>query len=175
MATSKQVVSILDDVLAMAGTARRHAVALRAGGQLLSTQGRPEALPSDQIALLLLSILIGTPTGDGHAVLVSTYAAMRTGTGGPTLAAVLTSFVDDPHGLFELRVDMNGPGASVTVRQPDNGMATLAFHSDWRCDRPAFDRLAIMDGGLLVRLVAAIRNAPVIRAGRRRRHARFSN
>lgn len=172
MATARQVVEIFDEVLGV--TSRFDAESLRAAGMLPSTQGRPEQLGPDHVALLLLSTMIGQPTADGHADLVAQYAAMLVGGVGPTLGSILTRYVGEPHDLFELRVELGAPGASLTFRQPDRGIATVVFYSSQPTNGPALERFATIDGNLLTNLVSAIRAAPEVKAGRRRRTRRFT-
>jgi hypothetical protein len=173
MATAKQCIDIFDEALGVAS--RFHAESLRGAGMLPSTQGRPEQLGADHVALLLLSVMIGQPVSTGHAELVTAYSAMRVGAAGPTLASILARYIDEPHDLFELKIELDAPGASLTFRRPDRGIATIVFYASRPTSGPALERYAIIDGNLLTKLVSAIKAAPEVKAGRRRRTKRFTN
>jgi hypothetical protein len=115
LASSKQVVAILDDHFNLAGTGRYHAEFLRAAGAIPSTPGQPAPLASEHIALLLLSVLLGEPCATEHPARVNAYAALRPGDVGPTLGKVLAGFIDVPHDLFELRLDLGTPSARPVI------------------------------------------------------------
>jgi hypothetical protein len=175
MASARQVVAILNDILNIGESARFHAESLRTAGLIPSTQGKPTQLDPEHIALLLISVLLGEPCAAGNAELVDEYAAMRPTNGGEPFGKLLASFIERPEDFFELRLMLDTPTAVVTFRQPDRGMTTIAFRGHSRRAAPAFERFAVLDGNLLATLSAAIRNAPPVKAGRRRRASRFSN
>lgn len=169
MASSKQVVAILDDAFSLAGTGRYHAEFLRAAGLLPSTPGRPEPLAPEHIATLLLSILLGEPCSNVHAIRVHEYLALRAGHRGPTLGEILTGYVNSPFDLFELRLDLGSPGAAITFRQRDHAMSTIVFAQD-QPRGSGVERYAVLSGGTLIKIAAAIEAAPEIKAGRRPNH-----
>ena len=166
-ATAKQACQILDSCLGLADdTARCHADMLRGSGRLPSTQGRPEIISSRHVALLLTSLLLGSATR------VSAYATMRDADG-KRFIDVLAEFIDRPHDFFELRLDTFAPGASLTYRAADRGMAVSTFTTDDRHARPAFDRFAVLGADTMTRLATAIASAPPVRVGRRRAVDRY--
>jgi hypothetical protein len=173
MASSRQVVGIVDEIFDLDGTGRYHAEFLRAAGVLPSTPGRPEPLAPEHIALLLVSVLLGEPCASHTPERVLDYAKMRPGAGGPSFGDVLAKFITDPHDCFQVRVDLNSPGAVLTFRQADRGMATVMFESEAR-HTAGIERYATIDGGTLTKLSAAIANAPEVKAGRRRRNRKLT-
>jgi hypothetical protein len=174
MASARQCVEIFDTVLHVTDT-RVHHERLRDGGLVPSTQGKPTPLASAEVARLLISVLVGAPCADGHAALVAMYAAMRPGDGGPTFGDVVAGFIDRPNDLFELRIAIDSLESTITFRQTDHNMATIAFRAATLNPRPAYSRYAVLDGGLLVQLVARIAAAPELKPGRRRRARRFQS
>jgi hypothetical protein len=174
MASARQLVAILGSVLNIGETGRFHAEALRHADLIPSTPGKATPLTAEQVALLLISVLIDNPLAAGHSELVVQYASMRMGAGGPTLGSILAGHFDKPHDLFELRLELDAPGASISFRGSDRGMATIVFSPDRSYPTPAFDRTVAVDGNTFTRLAAAIRNAPEIKAGRRRRSKRHN-
>jgi hypothetical protein len=172
MATARQAVEAIDANLRLPdGVARWHADRLRSAGMLPSTQGKPAQISSADIALILLSILTGTASDH---VRVAEYAALRPGSGGPAFLDVLARFIDDPNDLFEVTVDQFVPAASATFRGADNGIVALHFASDEPHQRPAFERVAVVGPAPIIHLAAAIKAAPPVRPGRRRRRNRFA-
>ena len=169
MATARQVVDILDDAFNLAGTGRLYADTLRTAGVLPKSQGKPEPLAPDHVASLLLAVLLGEPASSDTAARVSTYAALRPGNGGPTLGNVLADFVDTPHDMFELRLELGTPAATLTLRGADRGMVTLVFDSH-QPRHSGVERYAVLNGGALTKIAASIANAPPVKAGRRRRN-----
>lgn len=172
MATARQAVEAIDAVLRLPrGVARWHADRLRTAGQISSTQGRPEQISSQEIARILISVLVGTASDTRR---VSEYLELRPDPGGPTLAETLAGYVDDPADFFELRVDGLAPGATLTYRAADRGMQVNHYTEREPRPRPAFDRFTTLPAGTLVELAAAIKSAPPVRVGRRRVAARWT-
>jgi hypothetical protein len=169
MATFKQIVEILDDAFNLAGTARLYADTLRTAGILPKSQGKPEPLAPEYVAMLLLAVMLGEPVSNDTAARVQAYAALRPGDAGPTLGTVLAGFVNTPHDLFALRLEIGFPAATLTLRGADRGMATLVFTSD-APRHSGVERYAVIDGNTMTRLSAAISSAPPVKAGRRRRN-----
>ncbi|MGA0564469.1 hypothetical protein ACO2RV_18645 [Ancylobacter sp. VNQ12] len=172
MATAKQAVDAIDTVLRLPrGVARWHADRLRTAGQIASTQGRPEQISNQEIARILISVLIGTAS---DTRLVGEYVSLRPDTGGPPLVETLAGYIDEPEDFFELRVDTFVPGATLTYRAADRGMHVIHYAEREPRPRPAFDRFALVPAGALIELVAAIKSAPPVRVGRRRVAARWT-
>lgn len=166
MATARQAVEAIDAILRLPrGVARWHANRHRAAGLISSTQGKPEQLSSQEIAHILVSVLIGTAS---DTRLVGEYLALRPIDGGAPLVDVLAGFIDDPADFFELRLDGFAPGASLTFRAADRGIRTLHYSEREPRPRPAFDRYAVLPAGALIELVAALKSCPPVRVGRRR-------
>ncbi|WP_275783104.1 hypothetical protein [Pararhizobium gei] len=167
MATAKQTCAIIDDVLRLPeNTSRWHADRLRGEGLLRGIQGRPEQIDSAETATLLLAVLIGTTN-------IRPYLAMTPISRGTAFAETLANFIDAPNDLLELRIDAAAPGATLTFRGDDNGVRTSTFATAERHARPAFDREIRVGPEIFVRLANAIRNAPEVRAGRRRLSERY--
>lgn len=168
MATSRQICEILDDVLRLPPrTASWHAQRLRLAGLLPATQGIPEHISSEHVAAILIAIAVGSP-------LVDDYLNLKPGTGGPTFGNVLAGFIEKPFDLLELQIDTLAPGASVTFRGPDRGVSTVAFYPAVPRPRPAFDREVRIGPEIVIKLAAAIANAPEVRAGRPRLRDRYT-
>ncbi|TIL23672.1 MAG: hypothetical protein E5Y88_22365 [Mesorhizobium sp.] len=173
MATAKQAVEIVDAVLRIPdGTSRWHADRLRADGLLPSTPGRPDQLAAKHVALLLLAVLTGLPALSS-APMIAEYAALRPMTGGGTLAETLAKFIESPGDFFELRVDQHAPGATITYRGSDHGMRVETFASPIHYPRPAFDRIAVLGADGMIRLSAALADAPPVRLGPHRGFERY--
>lgn len=167
MATAKQACQILDSVLRLPdGVARCHADLLRARGCLPSTQGVPAQISPNHIAIVLLSLLVGSTTQAPE------YAAARSLTG-RRLSDALGGFIERPHDFFELRVCQMQPHAVLTYRGEDRGMRVETFDSDHSGTVPAFSRLAVLGASTITHLATAIAAAPPVRAGRRRTAERF--
>jgi hypothetical protein len=173
MATARQAVEAIDANLRLpTGLARWHADQLRNADMLPRTQGLPAQISSADIALIVLSVLSGTASDPAR---IAEYAALRPGTGGPTLLDVLARFIDDPANFFELTIDQFVPAASATFRSADNSIATIHFSNDEHHPRPAFQRVAILGPGPLIHLAQAIKAAPPVRSGRRSIRSRFAH
>ena len=176
MATHRQACAILDAVLRLPdGTARWHADRLRGAGNLPSTQGRPTQAASADVALILLSLLLGPPATSA-AGLVPAYATLSA-PGEPSLGDALADFVKEPADFFELKVDITAPSATLTYRGTDHGMRVTTYSPDEYWARPAFDRFAVLSADTLTRLASAIASAPPVRVGARRvtdRYRRFA-
>lgn len=173
MATARQATGILDAILRLPdGTSRWHADRLRGAGNLPSTQGRPIQVTSADIAMILLSLLLGAPA-TSSAGLVPAYAELRPIDGGATLGDTLAGFIDDPSDYFELRLSHHSLEATLTFRRADHGMAVTIYSSDDHRDRPAFERLSVLGADAMTRLSSAIAAAPPVRVGRRRTIDRY--
>ncbi len=167
MATARQTCEIIDDILRLPeSTSRWHADRLRGDGLLPATQGRPEQITAAETATLLLGVLVGTTT-------IRAYLDMRPISGGATFGQTLAGFIDKPNDLLDLRIDASAPGATVTFRGTGNGVQTMTFIGAEPSQRPAFAREISVGPEVFVRLAAAIRNAPNVRAGRRRLSERY--
>ncbi|WSH22837.1 hypothetical protein U8Q07_11140 [Rhizobium ruizarguesonis] len=119
------------------------------------------------MAAILIAIAVGSP-------LIDDYLSLRPGAGGPTFGKVLAGFVDKPNDLLEITIDTLAPGASATFRGPDHGVSTIAFYPALPRPRPAFDREVRFGPEIVIKLAAAIANAPEVRAGRPRLRDRYS-
>lgn len=167
MATLRQVVDMLDDILCLPKSAARgHAQRLQASGILSATQGTPSHIGSDSIAAVIVSIAVGSP-------LVGDYLTLLPGNGGPSFGKVLARFIEEPNELLEVEIDTLAPGASVTFRGSDHGVQSLAFYQSEPHQRPAYSRDVRLGPEIFVRLAAAIAKAPEVRAGRPRLRDRF--
>lgn len=174
MATTVQVTAILDDVLRVpAGVTSMAAKFLRAGGLLPSTQGVPTQLTSEEVGRLMLAVVLGSPCSADSPAVVQSYTDMRPLSGGQTFGDTLAGFIDNPNDLLDLRIDASAPGATVTFRGEGNGVQTMTFIGAEPSQRPAFAREIAVGPEVFVRLAAAIRNAPEVRAGRRRLAERY--
>ncbi len=167
MATLRQVVDMLDDILCLPKSAARgHAQRLQASGILSATQGHPSQISADGIAAIIIAIAVGSP-------LVGDYLTLLPGNGGPSFGKVLARFIEEPNDLLELEIDTLAPGASVTFRGSDHGVQTLTFYRNEPHQRPAYSREVRVGPETFVRLAAAIAAAPEVRAGRPRLRDRF--
>lgn len=174
MATAKQCCQFIADALWIPDSVVSDcAEALRSAEYLPATQGTPTPLESKHVALILLSALLGNHRADGHAERVASYASMRPLDGGSTFGETLAAYIDNPHNLFEIRLDAHVPGATITYRQDNGGMAVTSFTTDDPQPRPAFGREVIIGPEPLTRLAAAIESAPPVRAGRPRERDRY--
>ncbi|WP_394891001.1 hypothetical protein ACG873_06635 [Mesorhizobium sp. AaZ16] len=168
MATARQACEILDATLRLPdGTARWHADRLRGVGHLASTQGRPTQATSNDVALILLSLMLGSPATSA-ADMVPAYAALRPIEGGPSLGDALAGYIDRPDDFFELSVNTISPGATLTFGGEDHGMRVATYATEDYQPRPAFDRVAIIGADTMTRLSSAISAAPPVRVGPRR-------
>jgi hypothetical protein len=167
-ATSRQCCEYIDAILRVPeGVASDNAEALRGVGLLPSTQGKPSHLDSYHVALILISTLLGNHRSTGHATRVAEYSAMLPIEGGHAFGQTIAGFIDRPHDLFEVTLDLNAPGAVVTHRRADNGMAVTSYLSPTPHSRPGFNREAIVGPQVFIRLSADIKAAPPVRSGRR--------
>ena len=167
MATARQSCEILDETLRLPNsTARWHADRLRGAGHLANNQGRPEQASAGDVALILLSLLLGSPATSASAI-VPAYANLRT-PGGPTLGDALAGYIEKPEDFFELRLSTIAPAATLIFRAADHGIRTVVYSTDEYYPRPAFERLAILGADSMTRLSAAIASAPPVRVGGRR-------
>lgn len=174
MATAKQVCQYIADALRIPDSVVSDcAEALRSAGYLPATQGTPTPLATEHIALILLSALLGNHRADGHAERVADYSSIRPLDGGHTFIATLANYIDKPHDLFEIRLDAHVPGAIITYRQANGGMAVQSFVTDTSQPRPAFGREVHIGPEPLIRLAAAIESAPIVKAGRPRERDRY--
>jgi hypothetical protein len=171
MATTRQAIDIIDRTFGLApGSTRTHADRLRAARLLPCTKGTPTALRPDETALLLLSVLSGTAANPP----ITADAAGMIGDTGWTLRDALAHCLSRPSDLFEFRLDLSAPGASLTHRGADGGIRLDLFRSPRQYPRPAFDRVAIVDANTWTRFALAISAAPPIHVGRRRQADKFN-
>jgi hypothetical protein len=168
MATSRQCCEYIDAVLRVPeGVASDNADVLRGVGLLPSTQGKPSHLDSHHVALILISTLLGNHRSTGHAARIAEYAVMLPIVGAHTFNQTIAGFIDQPHNLFEVRLDLSAPSATITHRRADNGMAVTSYLSPNPHPRPAFNREAVVGPQVFVQLAAKIKAAPPVRSGRR--------
>ncbi len=167
MATARQVCRIIDETLRLPeNTSRWAADRLRPAGLLPSTPGDPVDIDSGHAAHILLAVLVGT---NG----IRAYLDMRPISGGMTFGEVLAGFVQHPINLLELTLDASAPAAVVTYRGEDNGVRTDTFVGAAPHQRSEVSREVRLSASAMIHLAAAIRNAPPVRAGRRRISERF--
>lgn len=168
MATLRQAFEALDDVLRLPpSSARGYAQRLRAAGVIPATQGSPAQVTADHVAAILIAIAVGSPVVDD-------YISLRPGTGGPSFGKVLAGFIERPNDVFEVTIDTLAPGATVTFRDQNHGMQTVAFYLPSPPPRPSFNRDVRFGPDIFIRLSSAIKNAPEVRAGRPRQRDRYS-
>lgn len=170
MATTSQVGEILARRLNLPD-ARPGWVAsrLRPAGLLPAAQGSPVQLTATQVATFLIAMIVGSRADDApHSV--SAYADLRADGWGPTLADTIAAGIEGRARILELRLDLAGPGAVVTVA--DGHHAIIQRFTD-DSPRPNFRREAIISGDVLAHVFDDIRAAPEVRAGRRKRMDTF--
>lgn len=167
MATALQACAALDAALRLSPkTATWHAARLRAASLLPSTQGKPEQLSSSDVAKILLAIVTST-------AVISDYLEMPCTAGGSTFGEQLANFVERPFELFSIEIDANSPSATITYRAADHGVRTVTFEARERRPRPAFEKQVRLGPDIFIRLAAAIKSAPEVRAGRRPLRERY--
>ena len=174
MATARQATEYIADALRIPiGIVTDCQEVVRAAGLIQATPGIPAQIETKHIATILLSALLGNQWADGHAERVADYCSMRPIAGSATFGQTLAAYIDNPHDLFEIRIDAHVPGATMTYRQTNGGMAVTSFVIDTPQPRPAFGREVIIGPEPLISLAAAIETAPAVKAGRPRERDRY--
>nr|DAK98312.1 MAG TPA: hypothetical protein [Caudoviricetes sp.] len=169
MATARQATEFIADALRiLIGIVTDCQEVVRAAGLIPATPGIPAQIGTEHVATMLLSALLGSQWADGHAERVAAYSRMRPIAGGSTFGQTLAAYIDKPINLFEIRIDAHVPGAAVTYRQANGGMAVQSFVTEEPQPRPAFGREVILGPAPLIQLAASIESAPIVKAGRPR-------
>lgn len=95
------------------------------------------------------------------------FAALRLGTGGPTLASALGSFLEGNRDLVELTIDRASLSASIDFHEKGGAIDRVSFYADQPHAPPSFDCTIRVAGDVFKRIRQAIAEAPEVRAGRR--------
>lgn len=165
-ATARQAAEICERVLRLpsrtVATACDH---LRKAGVLPSNQAGPvEATPQEHATILAAAILAHIrPAPD----VVPAYLDCREGGWGPRLGDRLAAILAGTAELISLRVDLSAPGAVLVVPSGPYALPERYRPADeW--PRPAFERIADVEGHLIRRIAREIQTAPEVRKGRRK-------
>lgn len=168
MATLKQVADIIDDVMRLPSpTARWHAQRLQTAGVLPTNPGVPAQVPPEDVAAVLLSVLVGSSFAPD-------FIDLRMGSGGPTLAAVIGSFLERPRDLIEVTIDKPQLEAAISFTESDGTVQRISFYPEAQHLAPAYDCTIRVAGDVVQRLRQAIAEAPPVRAGRPSTRRKFS-
>lgn len=160
MATLKQACEIIDDVMRLPSpTARWHAQRLQSAGIVPTNPGVPAQVPAEDVAAVLLSALVGSSFAPD-------FIDLRMGSGGPTLAAVLGSFLERPRELIEVTIDKPRLEAAISFTESDGTVQRISFYPETQHLAPAYDCTIRINGDAVQRLRQAIAEAPPVRAGR---------
>ena len=171
MATARQAGEILERRLGLpTGRLEWHATRLRTAGLLPSAQGKPTELTADHVATLFLSAIVGSQAADDTANLQN-YLALRADGWTRTLGEALAHYLQGNPGLYELRLDLAAPGATLLVNTA--GFVMPESYVDDTAPRPAYHRTATIAGSLINQIAHDIINAPPVRAGRRARKDQY--
>lgn len=170
MATTRQVAEIVCRRLGLpAARADWVTRRLRSAELLPATQGVATPISRHQSATILIAALAGNRAADGDG-LPGLYADLRVDGWGPTLADTLADGIEGRQHILELRLDLAAPGAVVTMA--DGHHAIVQRFTDDSA-RPNYRREAIVAGDVLAQIFTDIRQAPAVRAGRRKRTDTF--
>ncbi|MFH1797606.1 MAG: hypothetical protein ABIK36_06420 [Pseudomonadota bacterium] len=147
-----------------------HAGRLRPYGVLPNTPGKPTPVDMAGAAALLIACIVGSTATDSGRLALD-YVALTSDTGA-TLGYRLSEALDGTLAVYELRLNLDAPGAELDIVQ-DGATVRSEHFTDPAAPRPAYDRTATLSGALINTITDDIANAPPVRAGRRSRKDQF--